>query len=157
MKARLEDSLLDVALAGFGAVSEALYPESDCGAPSHRDADMVARARSWFLTLPPESRRLLLALFASMELLGAGFAPALGRFSRLSAARRLRVVERLRASPIAPLKFLGDALKQSTSMIYLSHPAVLAHLGVYKSCDHPGAGLVPVRADALRSAPGATS
>lgn len=147
--ARLADRLMDLALAGFGAVSEALYPESGCGAPSHRDAAMVERGRLWFLTLPPESRRLLLTLFASMELFGARFAVAPGRFSRLPVARRLAVIERLRRSPLMPLKLLGDSLKSATSMIYLSHPAVLAYLGVYKSCDHPGEDLVPYHPGAL--------
>jgi len=145
-------SLTRVALRGFAAAAEALYPENDLGAPDWRDTEMVARAERWFVALPPKPRALLLALFSGLEL----GTPLLGRrwraFSRLPVLERTALVRRWRASSIAPLKLLGDSIKSATSMIYLSHPAALRHVGQLKACDHVAPDLgVPVDPAALSS------
>ena len=58
------------------------------------------------------------------------FVPA--RFSRLTPERRAQAVRRWRRSRFFFLRLLGDALKASTTMIYMSHPSVVAHIGEYR-------------------------
>ena len=33
-----------------------------------------------------------------------------------------------------PLRLLGDALKATTTLIYMSHPLALAYVGAYSTC-----------------------
>ena len=50
------------------------------------------------------------------------------------------------------LRVLGDALKASTTMMYISHPRVLEHIEEYRVCEHETDGLrVPVRPKALEA------
>lgn len=134
-------ALVRVAARGFAAAAEALYPENVLGAPDWRDTEMATRGARWIDALPPNPQRLIVLLFAALELGAPALAPGLRPLSRLPPARREAMIRRWRASPIAPLKFLGDAVKSATSMIYLSHPAALRHVGLHKTCAHPGADL----------------
>ena len=47
-------------------------------------------------------------------------------------------MRRWHTSWFKPLRILADALKATTSMIYLSHPAALAYIGMYKACENEG-------------------
>jgi hypothetical protein len=129
-----EKALRRLALTAFEAVCEALYPENDFGAPSWRDTDMVARAASLWDELPPPSRLTLEAIYATVELLGAAFAPGVGPFSALPVGRREKALERLKVSRVWPLRLLGEAVKSSSTMVYLSHPAALRHIGDPRTC-----------------------
>ncbi len=137
---RLDARARTIARAGFTAVAEALYPINDLGAPDWRDADMVARADRWLDALPPAPRALVIVAFAAVELGAPVLAPGSRRLSRLPPERRAALIRRWRVSPIPSLKLVGEALKQATTMIYLSHPAVHAHLGVDASGMAPEQG-----------------
>jgi hypothetical protein len=137
-------------LDGIRAASEGLFPSNDLGAPDWRDTDMVSRTREYIDELPPEQRRLLVLLFVFVEL----FAPVLlltpHRFSNLPPRRRAQAVRSWRISRFFVLRVLGDALKASTTMMYMSHPRVVAYIEEYRVCVHPDDALAyPVRPKAL--------
>lgn len=131
------------ALDGLRAASEALFPENDIGAPDFRTTEMVPRTLQYLEELPRKQRRLLLLLFAFVEVLTVLF--RLRRFSRLSPESRAALVRGFRRSRLLPLRILGDALKATTTVIYMSHPAALAHIGEGAPCapaaiDEAGSG-----------------
>lgn len=137
------------ALAGFQAVCEAFYPDNDLGAPSWRDADMVARAARHWDALPPGSRYLVETLFASMQLGGAALAPGLGPLSRVPVEKRAAMFSAWKKSRVWPLRFAAEALKSATTMLYMSHPAVMRHVGITKACGDEALHGVPVRKGAF--------
>ena len=64
----------------------------------------------------------------------------------------MMLVRKWRASRILPLKLIADSLKATTSMMYLSHPAALTWIGMYKPCARPEDPLqVEIRPDALEA------
>jgi hypothetical protein len=117
---------------GIRGAAEGLFPENDFGAPDFRDTDLVRRTREWMDELPPPQRRLLVLLFFTVELLTPILLFVPRRFSRLTPERRAEAVRRWRRSRFFFLRLLGDALKASTTMIYMSHPSVVAHIGEYR-------------------------
>jgi len=137
------------ALAGFQAVCEALYPDNDLGAPSWRDAEMVRRADRLWTELPPESRALLMAMYSALELGGSLLAPSVGPLSKVPVAKRLAMLKRWKASPIWPLRFLAEAIKSSSTMVYMSHPLVSAYIGATKACGTTAAHGQPVKENAF--------
>lgn len=142
--------LADRAADGLRATVEALYPANDYGAPDFRDADMVDRTFEYWRALPVRQRRLLMALFALVELAAPLLIPGLRRFSRIPIDRRERAVRDFRRSRFLPLRLLGDALKAATTVIYMSHPSVLKYIGMYSACERPMDPMpVTVRRDAL--------
>ncbi|HVU02146.1 MAG TPA: hypothetical protein VHE30_10350 [Polyangiaceae bacterium] len=140
---------------GLEATAEALFPGNDYGAPDHRDTELVARTLTYLDALPGPQRRLIQSLFALVEL----GAPLLGlgasRFSSLSAPAREAGIRRLRRSRFLPYRLVGDALKATLTLLYMSHPKALAHIGAYSVCERPADPFrIPVRAGALeRGAP----
>ena len=135
---------------GLAATAEALFPENGYGAPDYKTTDLVPRTLAYLEELPAPQRRLLLALFALVELAAPFLIFGFARFSRLPRARRETAVRDFRQSRLLPLRLLGDALKATTTMIYMSHPAALAHIGSYAACARPADPLqVPVRPGAL--------
>jgi hypothetical protein len=120
--------------AGLSATAEALFPVNDVGAPDYRTTDVVARMLSYLRLLPSRQRRLLLSLFAFVELGAPLLLLRLGRFSRLPVGRREQAIRRFRASSFLPMRVIGDALKASMTMIYMSHPAALDHVGASSGC-----------------------
>lgn len=146
--------LRKLALSGFAAACEALFPENDLGAPSWRDTDMVARAAQLWDELPPSSRLTLEGLYAALELGGAAFVPRLGALSGIPVEARFQMLDRMRRSRIWPLRFVAEAVKSSTTMVYLSHPLALRYIGAERSCDAPAAA---TRAGPFRDLVGAPS
>lgn len=126
----IEAALSRQALVGFAACAEALFPENDYGAPDWRATDMVARGETWWLTMPPAARKMVIAMFAAIEVGAPLLKPGFRRFSRLPPEERRALVTRWRSSALMPLRFLGDAVKSSMTMIYLSHPLAMAYIGV---------------------------
>jgi len=114
--------------------SEALFPANDFGAPDWREVRMLERTRAWMAALPPKHSLLIELLYFAVEWATPLLGPAPGRYSKITPARRVAIVRRWRASRLYPLKLLGDAFKATASMIYLSHPAALAYIGLYKPC-----------------------
>jgi hypothetical protein len=146
----LAEFFLSRAHDGIAATAEALFPTNDYGAPDYVATDLVARLLEYLADLPAKQRRLILALYVLVEL----FAPVLVlctcRFSRLPVARREAAVRAFRTSRLLPLRLIGDALKATTTIIYMSHPAALAHIGMYSACERPADPLpVVVRRGAL--------
>ncbi len=133
----IESVLWRHAIAGYAACAEAFFPENDYGAPDWRQTDMVTRAEEWWRALPPSSRGVMLTAFASVELGTPVLRPGFRRFSRLPPEDRRALVTRWRASSIVPLRFLGDALKSATTMIYLSHPLAMKYIGVKSTACEP--------------------
>ncbi len=125
-------------LDGLTATAEALFPENDFGAPDHLSTDLVARTLDYLDELPPPQRRLLWMLFFAVELLTPFLLLVPRRFSRLAPSERARAVQGWRRSGYFVLRVLGDALKASTTMMYMSHPSVVAHIEAVKSCERPG-------------------
>jgi hypothetical protein len=118
---------------GIRGASEGLFPENDFGAPDWRDTELVRRMREYMDELPPPQRRLLVLLFVTVELLTPLLLLRPHRFSRLAPERRAQAVRSWRKSRFFLLRLLGDALKASTTMMYMSHPSVVAHIGEYRA------------------------
>jgi hypothetical protein len=123
-----------IMLAGLGATVEGLFPENDVGAPDWKATELVPRTLEYFQLLPPPQRRLLWVLFFAVELLAPALMPGFRRFSRHSPRQRASAVRRWRRSPFFLLRVLGDALKASITMMYMSHPRVLAHIEERRTC-----------------------
>lgn len=136
------------ALKGFAGICEALYPDNDLGAPTWRDTEMEARAAQLWDDLPPPQRALLETLFAGFELGGAALGLAVGPFSRLPVERRLRTLQRMADGPW-PLRFLAEAIKSSTTMVYMSHPLALAYIGATRACGSEASHGMPVKPNAF--------
>lgn len=135
---------------GLRATVEALYPRNDFGAPDFETTDMVRRTLEYWAELPVRQRRQLMSLFVLVELGAPLLVRGFRRFSGLSVSRREQAVRDFRNSKLLPLRLLGDALKASTTVMYMSHPAVLAHIGMYGACERPKDPLpVTFRPDAL--------
>lgn len=125
------------AVEGLGAAVEALYPANDYGVPDFRETEMVTRTLQYWEELPIRQRRQLMALFALVELAATVLIFGFRRFSTLPVARRERAIRDFRRSSLLPLRIIGDAVKASTTMIYMSHPAVLRHIGMISPCERP--------------------
>jgi len=129
LASRIEALVRPLAIAGFKASAEVVVPPNDLGAPDVAATRLELRFDRWLDELPPESRRLMLLLYGATEVLVPLLMPALGRFSRQPLARRAALVERWRRSPIAPLRFVAEAMKSPVVMMYLSEPDALRWLG----------------------------
>ena len=116
----LDRILFHYAEAGLSATAEALFPVNMAGAPDYRTTELVAR---------------MLALFALVELAAPFLIGGFSRFSGIPVEAREQAVRRFRQSEVAPLRLIGDALKASTTMMYMSHPAALAYVGVSSGCN----------------------
>jgi hypothetical protein len=130
------------------ASCEALYPPTESGAPTWQDAELVPRMSAYVRGLPPTQRRLLKLMFLGVELFSLVATPG-RRFSSRPLAARIRALTRWRGSSILPLRLLGDALKSSVQMVYLTHPSVVAFIGEYKVWEHPDEAYpMPIRGTA---------
>jgi hypothetical protein len=116
-----------------------MFPENDLGVPDWRATRLVERTLEYIDELPPAQGRLIRSLFVVLELLGGLLVWRLCRFSRLAVAVREDAVRGWRASKAHLLRLLGDSLKAVLTMVYASHPAVMAYLGEYRSCEHAAA------------------
>jgi hypothetical protein len=123
--------------SGLSGTAEALFPRSDT-APDFQDTDLIARSFAYVASLPPPQRKLLKLLFIAVELCAPVLAPGLRRFSRRTPERRRADVNGWLVSWVYPLRLLGDGLKTTLQMIYLSHPSAVAHIGEYKVSTVPG-------------------
>jgi hypothetical protein len=135
---------------GIVAASEGLFPENSFGAPDYRDTHMLERTLEYLDELPPTQRRLVSLLYIAVEWLAPFLLLRPHRFSRLPHAHRADAVRSWRRSRFFLLRVLGDALKASTTMMYMSHPLVVAYIGEHRACQHPHDELgYPVRREAL--------
>ncbi|MHB8872177.1 MAG: hypothetical protein ACYC8T_00680 [Myxococcaceae bacterium] len=121
--------LKDPAIAGLTAVAEAMFPPNAYGAPDWREAEVVPRTLAYLEELPAMPRRLILALFTAVELSAPVLVGCRSRFSRLPVNRRTEAIRALRESGFSPKRLIGDALKATMTMMYVSHPKVMAHIG----------------------------
>ena len=138
------------ALPSIAALSEATFPENDIGAPDWKSTRMVERTVEYLCELPPPQRRLLLLLFLFVEFAALFLVFGFRRFSKLSVSRRTAALRGWRRSTFTPFRMLGDAVKATTTMMYMSHPAVIAHIGEYRVCDWPSDAVqIGVREGAL--------
>lgn len=138
--------------AGVRAACEGLFPRNDLGVPDFESTEMVPRMHGYFAALPATQRRLLRSLFVVVEL--GSLLLCASRFSKLSPERRAAAVRRWRTSRWLPIKLLGDALKATTTLIYMSHPSAMRYLGAYKTCSREADRMgLPVRPGALLRLP----
>jgi hypothetical protein len=114
---------------GLEAAAAALFPRNDYGAPDYEETALVVRTVEYWELLPRRQRRLFMLLFAGAELLCPLLVRGGRRFSSLPVERREEAVRSWRRSSFFPLRILGDALKASLTVLYMSHPAALAHIG----------------------------
>jgi hypothetical protein len=124
------------ALDGIRAAAESMFPENDLGVPDWRATRLVDRTLEYIGELPPAQRRLIMALFVVLELIGGWLLFRPRRFSKLTVALREEAVRGWRASKVHLLRMLGDSLKAVLTMVYASHPSVMAYLGEYRSCEN---------------------
>ena len=110
------------------ATSEALYPEAP-GIPGGVSTELAPRTMAYIDQLPPTQRPMVALLFVAVEWLPFLMWPLGGRLSRRTAERRVATVEGWRHSRIWPLRLVGDALRATLTMVYFSHPKVLAVWG----------------------------
>lgn len=136
------------ARAVWAAAAEAAFPEGTSG-PSHRDAQVSERFWEWHDALPPASARLVHLLLLTVDLLAL---LRTGRpFTWLGAEGRLALLAALRASHLYPIRLVGESMKGLLTMILLSSPAVMRHVGVYSVDEHPADPYhLPIKRDALR-------
>jgi hypothetical protein len=135
---------------GIVALSEVTFPENELGAPDWKSTDMVRRTLEYLDELPPKQRRLLTLLFVFVELGALFLVLGFRRFSRIPRTRRAEIIRGWRHSRLLPLRVLGDAIKATTTMMYMSHPSVIAYIGEYRVCSHEEDPLrIDVRPDAL--------
>ncbi len=138
------------ALPSIAALSEAIFPENEFGAPDWKSTQMLDRTVEYLHELPPPQRRLLLLLFLFVEFASIFLVFGFRRFSKLSATRRTAVIRGWRRSTFFPFRVLGDAVKATTTMMYMSHPSVVEHIGEYRVCDWPSdPAKIAVKDDAL--------
>lgn len=121
-------------VAGLAAAAEAMFPANDFGAPDFRDTEIVARTLEYLAALPSTQRRLIRLLFVFVELAAPILCGGFSRFSRMSIARREAAVRGFRTSRFQLLRLLGDALKATLTMMYMSHPLALAYVGEKTEC-----------------------
>jgi len=132
--------------AGVAAASEATFPQNAIGAPDWKSTDMVRRTFEYLDELPPPQRRLLEALFIFVELATVVLAGRFRRFSKLPVEVRTAAIRRWRASRWLAFRLLGDAIKATMTMIYMSHPSVIRYIEEYRCCARPLDPLkIPVR------------
>lgn len=122
---------------GIAAASEATFPENDFGAPDWKSTEMARRTLDYLAELPPAQRRLVSVLFTFVELGAVLLVWGFRRFSRIPPGRRTEVIRRWRRSRWFAFRVLGDALKATTTMIYMSHPSVITYIGEYRRCSRP--------------------
>jgi hypothetical protein len=135
---------------GIAALSEATFPKNDLGAPDWESTRMVERTLEYLDELPPKQRRLVSLLYVFVELAAIFLVGGFRRFSKHSVERRSAVIRAWRQSRWLVFRVLGDAIKATTTMMYMSHPAVLAYIGEYRACAHPGDSVeIEVRPGAL--------
>jgi hypothetical protein len=140
------------ALPSIAALSEATFPENEISAPDWKSTCMVDRTVEYLGELPPAQRRLLLLLFLFVEYAALVLVFGFCRFSKLNPSRRTAVIRGWRRSRFFPLRMLGDAVKATTTMMYMSHPSVIEHIGEYRVCDWSSDPLkIAVRDDALKA------
>ncbi|MEZ4220971.1 MAG: hypothetical protein R3B13_08580 [Polyangiaceae bacterium] len=145
------DTWIRRASPSIEALSEATFPPNDIGAPDWRSTEMLRRTLEYLEDLPPPQRRLLLLLFFFVEFLAPLLVLRIGRFSRLNRATRTEAIRGWRRSRYLPLRILGDAIKATTTMMYMSHPSVIAYIGEYRVCDWPSDPVrIAVHEDALQ-------
>ena len=126
-----------LARPGLRAAAEAMFPPNDLDLPDWRGARLVERTVAYWAELPAHQRRLLVLLYTAIHVLPPLLLCAPLPFGWLSPERRAAVVRRWRGSRIYPVRLLGDAIKATLTMIYMTHPQVLAAMGVTTACAHP--------------------
>ena len=116
------------------SVAEALFPSGSGLAVSGLEAQLPASIDRHLSALPRSQRWQIRALFAAVEhvtLLVPGDEPGgRGRFSSLTVASRVAVLDRLQHHPRSFLRLLFTALRSVFVLGYLGHPANLNGLGL---------------------------
>lgn len=122
---------------GLRAACEALFPANGRGAPDWQQTQMVERSVALFGELPRRQRQLVILLFVAVRFapwfLLTGWLP----FTRMSVAKRTEQIRRWRSSSLFLRRAIGDGLKATLTMVYLSHPAPLRYMGLATACDNP--------------------
>ena len=126
-----------IARRGFIACVQAAFPEGHGNNPDWRMTECDTRFEPWLDALPPETRFVIEALYTTVELGGGILGARPLPFSLMPVQRRAEIINYWRSSHIVPLRFLGDAIKSSTAMLYMSHPLAMQRAGVTSACDHP--------------------
>jgi hypothetical protein len=146
----LQSFFVRIARRGIFAAAEALFPENDYGAPDFRSTDLVRRTFEYLEELPNEQRRLILTLFVFVEVAAPFLFFTPHSFSTMSVRAREVGVRALRRSRFLPMRIVGDALKATMTMMYMSHADALAFIGAHSACSRPSDPLaIPVRPGVL--------
>lgn len=124
-------------LSGLTAAAEVMFPVNDEGIPDWQQTEVVERTLEYIRLMPPPQQRLVGLLYVGLELMPPATLGGLRRFSRWPPERRIEAIRAWRASRNPALKTVGDALKAQLTMMYLSHPEVMAHAGQFKTTDNP--------------------
>lgn len=119
------------------ALAEALYPANALGAPDGSSTQLGPRTVSHVLRLPRGVRVQVMALFLAANWLAPVLSPVGGPLSWRAPAARLSAVQGWRHSQVYLLRLMGNGLHAQLQMLYLSHPAVSAHIGEHKPVAYP--------------------
>lgn len=132
----------------LAAAAEAAFPEGAPG-PSHREAEVPSRFWAWHQELPRREQILVELLLFTVELFALLW--TWRPFTWLEPEARRQVMARLKAHRRYPVRLVGESLKGLLTMIHLSSPAVMQHVGVYAVDEHPADPYrLPIRRDGLR-------
>ncbi len=119
------------------ASAKTLFPANDFGAPDWRQTAITERALEYLEELPETQQYLLRLLFVFVELVMPLLFCRFSRFSTMGPKERQALMERWATSSLYPFRLVGDAQRAVLSMLYLSHPLVLTHIGHHKNCNNP--------------------
>ena len=126
-----------LAVAGLRSAAEALFPPNGHGIPDWRGARLVERTLSYWAELPAHQRRLMVVLYSVIHVLPLVLLSAPLPFGWLPPERRATLVRGWRRSRLYPVRLLGDAIKATLTMVYMTDPEVLRAMGVSSACAHP--------------------
>lgn len=123
-----------------GALADAFFPPGGAIPLSGREAGLVAYMDDYCKQLPAGQGRLVRLLFVFLEHSPWAFGPRRQRFSTLSLADRIEVLDRMRNSPIYFRRIAFLSMRTMLTMGYLADERVARRIGMVPNPDPYGLG-----------------
>lgn len=122
------------------SLADAFFPPGGPIPVSGTEAGLVEYMDDYCKQLPPGQGRLVRLLFVFLEHSPWAFGPRRERFSSLSLADRIEVLERMRTSPIYFRRIAFLSMRTMLTMGYLAHAGVARQVGSVPHEDPYGLG-----------------